>query len=727
MQCPPVFDSEPQRLAALAEYELDEGRELPSLEPIMSMATKIFGVPVSAVNIVGNDHVFFAASTGIGEADMRRDVSFCAHAMAQEDVMVVPDAVRDERFHDNPLVRGDSGIRFYAGVPLVSPKGWPLGALCIIDHQPRGGLSDHDKDAMRELARIVSDKLELRRMERASQRGTSRFEALAEHSPSAIVSFGADCRIVAWNSAATRMFGYQSAELVGQSIEMLMPEHQRAAFRLRIAGAAALGAVRCDAPIEITGLRKNGSEFPVELAASLWDDHGQIRFGAIAQDISERLRQQEELTRLANFDTLTGLANRGIYHRSIHDSIVAGRRSAALILDLDGFKDINDTLGYSVGDRILCEIGRRLHGVVGLGDVVARIGGDEFALHVLDEDTVEAVQKVADAAIQEIRRPIDIDRHDLYIAASCGFALAPQHAEEAIELVGNADLALFSAKANKRGHALVFDPKLRSAASSRRLYDSELHRAVDHGELLLHYQPQVRIGDGALAGAEALIRWQHPQRGLLMSGDFLDVLAEGPLAVAVGDWILETACAQAALWRNACLGGFRMGVNLFEAQFRAGDLPEKVMGALSRHKLPPNALELEITENIALDNEEVVLSPLRELRDIGVGIAFDDFGTGYASLSLLKHYPLTRLKIDRSFVQQIAESRQDEAVVRAVVDIARDFGLQVIAEGVEMQAQRDKLHQYGCEEAQGYLFGRPGPADALSPERWRCEPNQARF
>jgi EAL domain-containing protein (putative c-di-GMP-specific phosphodiesterase class I) len=195
----------------------------------------------------------------------------------------------------------------------------------------------------------------------------------------------------------------------------------------------------------------------------------------------------------------------------------------------------------------------------------------------------------------------------------------------------------------------------------------------------------------------------------------------------VGDWILETACAQAALWRNACLGGFRMGVNLFEAQFRAGDLPEKVMGALSRHKLPPNALELEITENIALDNEEVVLSPLRELRDIGVGIAFDDFGTGYASLSLLKHYPLTRLKIDRSFVQQIAESRQDEAVVRAVVDIARDFGLQVIAEGVEMQAQRDKLYQYGCEEAQGYLFGRPGPADALSPERWRCEPNQARF
>lgn len=716
MRCPPVFDSEPQRLAALAEYEFDEGEELPSLAPIVSMATKIFNVPVSAVNLVGNDHVFFAASTGISGADMRRDVSFCAHAIAQEDVMVVPDALHDERFHDNPLVQRTSGIRFYAGVPLVSPKGWPLGALCVIDHQPRGGLSDADKSALRELARIVADKMELRRMDRALHKGTSRFDALAEHSPSAIVSFGVDCRIVAWNAAATRMFGYQSAELLGQSIEMLMPEHQRAAFRLRVACAVAHRDAPCETPIEIIGLRKNGSEFPVELAASLWEDHGQIRFGAIAQDISERLRHQEELTRLADFDTLTSLANRGLYLRSIHDSVVAGRKSAVLVLDLDSFKDINDTLGYSVGDRILCEIGRRLRGVVKPGDVVARIGGDEFALHLLDVDTVEAAQRVADEAIREIKRPMDIDRHDLHVAVSCGIALAPQHAEEATELIGNADLALFNAKANMRGHALVFKPKLRSAASSRRQYGSELYRAVDNGELLLHYQPQVCIEDGSIVGAEALIRWQHPRRGLLTPGEFLSVLAGGPLAVTVGDWILDAACAQATRWRNAGMDDFRMGVNLFEAQFRAGDLTGKVMGALARHQLPPQALELEITENIALDNEEAVLPSLRKLRDIGVGIAFDDFGTGYASLSLLKHYPLTRIKIDRSFVQQLAESRQDEAVVRAILDIARNFDLEVIAEGVETQEQRDILRQYGCMEAQGYLFGRPESADSFTSQ-----------
>ncbi|WP_406625641.1 putative bifunctional diguanylate cyclase/phosphodiesterase [Acidovorax sp. SDU_ACID1] len=716
MQCPPVLESEPLRLAALAEYEFDEGKELPSLEPIVTMATRIFSVPVAAVNLVGNDHVFFAASKGIGDTDMRRDLSFCAHAIAQDDVMVVPDALLDERFHDNPLVQGAFGIRFYAGVPLVSPKGWPLGALCVIDHQPREGLSDSDKTALRELARIVCDKLELRRIGMAGHKGTSRFDALAEHSPSAIVSFGADCRIIAWNEAATKMFGYQPAELMGRSIEMLMPAHQRAAFRLRIAAAVALLGEQSDAPIEVTGMRKNGSEFPVELAASLWVDNDQIRFGAIVQDISERLKQQEELTRLANFDMLTGLANRGLYQRSIEDSISTGRPSAALMLDLDGFKDINDTLGHAVGDRILCEVGHRLRSLAKTEDVVARIGGDEFAIHLCNINAVEKAQRIADEAIAVIKRPIEVDGHNLHIAVSCGIALIPQHASEATELIANADLALFHAKANKKGHALVFEPELRSAASSRRLYDSELHHAVENGELVLYYQPQVCIEDGALVGAEALIRWQHPSRGLLPPREFIPVLENGPLAAIVGDWILDKACAQAALWRSAGLQKFRVGVNLFGAQFRAGDLYNKVLEALTRHALPAHALELEITENIALDNETIVLPPLRALHEIGVGIAFDDFGTGYASLSLLKHYPLTRIKIDRAFVQQIVESKQDDAVVRAILDIARNFNLEVIAEGVETQAQRDRLYHHGCKEAQGYLFGHPKPAELFTAQ-----------
>ncbi|WP_316157545.1 EAL domain-containing protein [Cupriavidus sp. BIC8F] len=227
---------------------------------------------------------------------------------------------------------------------------------------------------------------------------------------------------------------------------------------------------------------------------------------------------------------------------------------------------------------------------------------------------------------------------------------------------------------------------------------------------MLFYQPQVRLANGSLTGAEALIRWLHPQHGLLSPAAFLPALEEGALAVSAGSWILDEACAQAALWRRSGAKDFRIGVNLFGAQLRADDLDSQVISALERHGLPPQALELEITENIVLDGNELALESLQRLRDHGVGIAFDDFGTGYASLSLLKRFPLTRIKIDRSFVQQIQESDRDAAIVRALLDMARSFGMETIAEGVETEEQRDTLHRLGCEEGQGYLFGRPLPA-----------------
>ena len=715
MKCPPVLQSEPQRLAALAEYEFIDSLPLPSLEPIPVLATRLFGTTMAAINMVGSEQVFFAASAGIGDADMRRDVSFCAHAMTQDDVMVVPDARHDERFHDNPLVTGDLGIRFYAGVPLLSPGGLPLGALCIIDHQPQDGLSDKDKLALRELGRIASDKLELRRLEVAGHQGVPRFETLAEHSPAAIVSFDADFRVHAWNAAASAMFGYEAEELVGQSIERLIPRLQRAAFRRRVAELlVAKRPVQLSMPIAVTGMRKNGTEFPAELAASCWGDGGQFRVGAIIQDVSERLQQQEKLNRLANFDTLTGIANRSHYYRAIEHNLAAGLPCAALVFDLDGFKDVNNTLGHAIGDRILREVGARLRSVVGPQDMVARIGGDEFAIHLFGAGDALHAQQLGEKAIAAIHRPLTIDGHDIGVGVSCGVALAPLHANEVIELIGNADLALFHVKGANRGHAFVFVPALREEASTRSFYDSELHRAVEHKELSLFYQPQFRLDDGQLVGAEALIRWRHPQRGLLSPAAFLPVLEGGVLAATVGDWILETACAQTAQWRRRGIGGFRMGINLFSAQFRVGDLAGKVIDALARHGLPPQAIELELTENIALGNEEFVLPSLRKLRDIGVGIAFDDFGTGYASLNSLKLYPLTRIKIDRSFVQQVVESRQDAAVVRAILDMAHNFDLEVIAEGIETEAQCECLRKYGCEEAQGFLFGRPEPPEVFA-------------
>lgn len=602
MKCPPILPTEDERLKALSEYGLAEERPLPSLESVVRIAARMFGMPVAAVNMIGSDHVFFAASHGIGEVDMSRDVSFCAHAITQSGVMVVPDAMMDERFHDNPLVTGAAGLRFYAGAPLLSQNGLALGALCVIDNKPHQDFSPEDQSRLRELANMATDRLELRRVE-------------------------------------------ASAERISRSDDQ--PD-----------GATYLG-------------------------------------------------EAKELYRLANFDILTGLANRGRFFRLVEEALARPIDLAVIMIDLDGFKDVNDTLGHAIGDHILQEIALRLEGYVADAGAAARIGGDEFALLLNGVTDPKQALMFSNAVNDAIAKPIIIDGQEIRIAASCGVALAPLHTSNPVELLGNADLALFRAKTTGRGRSLVFEPCLRMEAAARRLYGMEIHRAVKEGEFLLVYQPQVRLSDGALTGAEALIRWLHPVRGLLTPAAFLPALERGPLAATVGSWVLDEACAQAALWRRSGMSSFRMGVNLFGAQFRGGDFAAEVIETLEKHGLPPNALELEITENIVLDHDDVALEKLRDLRAFGVGIAFDDFGTGYASLSLLKRYPLTRIKIDRSFVDGMLVSKKDASVVQAILDMARAFDLETIAEGIEREPERESLLSQGCTEGQGYLIGKP--------------------
>ncbi len=624
MKCPPPLPSETERLRALSEYGLDARRALPSLDPVVRIASRMFNMPVSAINMIGSDHVFFAASTGFEETDMRRDVSFCAHAVLQDDVMVVPDARLDERFHDNPLVCGAASIRFYAGVPLNSPEGHPLGALCVIDTEPHTDFSEEDKDRLRELARMASDRLELRRVE-------------------------------------------VNAERARTISDLASGERQ-----------THLAAPRA------------GAEHPAPM------------------------RHDEDARKFTGFDPLTGLANRGVFYRRVEEVLARPCPAAILMLDLDGFKDINDTLGHAIGDAILRELAARLEGTADPCDTVARLGSDEFAILQQDVGDLAQATEFAQLALARIAEPLHIGGQELRLTASCGVAIAPLHAHEALELVGNADLALVKAKAVGRGRVSVFAPNLRLEAVARRLYGMELHRAVAKGEFLLFYQPQINLATGALTGAEALLRWRHPQLGLLAPAAFLPSLEGGPLAATVGSWVLNEACSQAAFWRRSGLHDFRIAVNLFGAQFREGDLAAEVAQTLARHGLPPEALELEITENIVLNHDAAVLEMLQRLRAQGVGISFDDFGTGYASLSLLKTHPITRIKIDRSFVSGMLDSNRDATVIRAIVDVARSFDLNTIAEGIETDAQREWLLAEHCEEGQGYLFGRPLPAQQFA-------------
>lgn len=713
MKCPPAITDEPQRLDTLADYGLASDRPLPTLDPVVQIARRMFGMPVAAINMIGSDHVFFAASAGFDgkEVDMRRDVSFCAHAITQRAVMLVPDATRDERFHDNPLVAGTAGVRFYAGVPLVSPDGHALGALCVLDTVPHTDFSAADCERLRELAAMAADRLELRRVELSTERARRPLDEGARNSPTAVIWFDQNRDIIAWNDAAADMYGFAPGEGAGRSFDTLLLPEERAQVRQLIERAAAGGSVDgLEMPALLHGVRKDGTQFVLGLSLFCWREGARLTFSVHVQDLTARQLSNDELLRLAGTDALTALPNRMRFYRRVEALFKRMQPAAAVMIDLDGFKDVNDTLGHEVGDGILREVARRLEGRTGPADMAARIGGDEFALLLSGPVTVEQALAAAQAVIEAVAQPVQIDGQELRVTASCGVAIAPLHAQEGLELIGNADLALSQAKRMGRGQAFAFVQALRMAAQARRLYNIELQRAVADSQFLLYYQPQIRFADGAMVGAEALLRWWHPQRGLLSPAAFLPALEGGPLAARVGAWVLDEACAQAALWRRSGATHFRIGVNLFSAQFRVDDLAAEVLAALDRHGLPPEALELEVTENIVLDHDERVLATLQQLRAHGVGIAFDDFGTGYASLSLLKRYPLTRIKIDRSFVRGLLESERDASVVRAILDMARSFNLETVAEGVETARQRVRLEHLGCVEGQGYLFSRPLPA-----------------
>lgn len=717
MRCPDIIENEADRLVALGEYGLNRNVSLPSLDPIVEIAVRLFQVPTSAVNMIGSDHVFFAASHGVIECDMRREVSFCAHVITRDEVLVVEDARLDPRFHDNPLVL-DGIIRFYAGVPLLAPSGHALGALCIVDSEPHAAFSTEDRARLCDLARLAVDKLELRRLERSAELGASRFEASALTSSNAVICFDAHARISAWNDAAEKMFEYSTAEVLGQPVDILIVETERHMVGAGISRGLA-GEALSDLPTQLIGRRRDGTEIPIEFNWSRWHEADQVHFGAIVRDITDQCREKERLYTLANYDVLTGLPNRNLLNQGAAAALERGT-AALVIIDLDGFKDANDTLGHSVGDVILQIVANRLRDAIVQPNLVARIGGDEFALLLLDCCNPLTLLALTQGVIDAIAEPIIIDGHEIRISASCGLALAPDHGDTVDAFMGSADLALFKAKTGGWGRSCLFTPALRAEAVARRLYDAELHSAVERGEFELFYQPQIRLSDGALTGAEALIRWHHPVRGLLSPSAFLPAVEAGALAASIGTWVLNTACEQAVRWRHMH-PEFRISVNLFAAQFRANSLPSTVASILQHTGLPPAALELEITENIVLDQEDMVLHQLQAVCGMGVDLSFDDFGTGYASLNLLKAYPVSFIKIDKSFIQAIHLSGQDRAIVRSLLDLAHQLGLQVIAEGIEEEVQRDFLQEHGCEKGQGYLFGKPVPAQLFWETLWPRE------
>ncbi|WP_265519764.1 putative bifunctional diguanylate cyclase/phosphodiesterase [Nitratireductor luteus] len=677
---------------------------------LVGLTSRLFNVPIVLVSLLDRDRQFFKANVGFDVCGTSREVSFCAHAIVCDDILFIPDAIKDSRFSSNPLVLGPPFIRFYAGRPLATRTGEKIGTICLIGTKPRKVFTAEDRKNLTDLSVLVMDRMEVRRLEYVRTISQARFENIAATSPDAIVCSNAGAKITFWNRSAERLFGYTADEAIDQSSEIIVPDSCRAIYNSKLDHLRKGEQMElADRTIELSGRRKDGSEFPAEFSLSTWQEGNTTSFGAIVRDITERRQSEERLFRLASIDALTDLPNRPAWRECLDKTMAAEKPVTVLLLNLDGFKTVNDTLGHSAGDSILRDVAARLTAVCGMAITIARLGGDEFAALLPGNDERQA-KAVAGLLVSAISEPYDFAGQRCEVGASIGLALGPQHGARPEELLGAADLALYRAKAAGRGRHELFEPELRQVAVARREFERELRLAFENGEFELFYQPQVSTVDRRLMGAEALMRWNHPQRGLLSPVSFMGVLSQKPSAAAVGEWVLRTSCRQAAEWR-AVVPDFRMSVNLFEAQFRSGRLLTSVREVLEESGLPPAALELEIVENILLQNDSTTSQLLQDLRALGVGLAFDDYGTGFASLSLLKRYPVTRLKIDRSFVGDVNTNLKDAAVVNAVLYLARSFGMDVIAEGVETEAQLDFLKQHNCAEAQGYLFGKPLPAN----------------
>ncbi len=449
--------------------------------------------------------------------------------------------------------------------------------------------------------------------------------------------------------------------------------------------------------------------------------HSLIGLGMIAALLEDEREAAsiaaDQVEHLAYHDAMTGLPNRPLFMDRLIIALAQANRAnqklAVLFLDLDRFKNINDSLGHTVGDTLLKSAAERVRRCVREGDTVARFGGDEFTLLIPRIEKVEDAAKIANKIIETLKIPFQVGGLDLFITTSIGVAIFPPDGSDPETLVRNADTAMYRAKDQGRDNYQLYAPDMNAQAAERLGLENELRRAVRQNEMLLHYQPILDAASGAVVGLEALIRWQHPERGLLPPAHFISIAEVSGLIVPIGEWVIRTACRQVRQWQKKLDFPFTIAVNLSARQFQHADLVSQIRSAVIDTGIDPSSLEVEITESSAMQNAENTLFKLRELKSLGIRIAMDDFGTGYSSLNYLKQFPIDTLKLDQSFVKDVMTDARDAAIVGAVISMSHRLGLKVVGEGVETPAQHEYLRREGCDFVQGYLFSHPKPPDEI--------------
>jgi diguanylate cyclase (GGDEF)-like protein/PAS domain S-box-containing protein len=523
----------------------------------------------------------------------------------------------------------------------------------------------------------------------------------------------ADQPVVYVNPAFERITGYAEAEILGRNCRFLQGTDNAQPGIAHIRDAVRAGRA---AHTVLRNYRKDGSLFwnDLHIAPVLTDDGQVTHYVGVLNDITDTRRYQEQLEHQATHDALTGLPNRGLLMDRLHQAILHARRYESTVtvvfVNLDRFKNVNDALGHDAGDRLLQAAARRLQACVRATDTVARLGSDEFILVLAHQVAKEAIPVELQRVLDTVSSPLELDGKELYVTASLGASIYPQDGQEAETLLQHADTAMGRAKKLGRNTFQCYDAEMNHRLNERLALLASLRHALARDEFVLHYQPRLVLATGQIVGVEALIRWQHPELGLVPPNDFIPLAEESGLIEPIGAWVLETACQQARAWIDAGLPPMHMAVNISARQFRRRDLAQLVRTVLQETGLPAALLELELTESLLMEMEEAELS-VRALKALGVQVAIDDFGTGYSSLSYLRRFHVDRLKIDRSFVREMATRPDDAAIAKTIIALGHTLKMKVVAEGVETAEQASLLHAERCDEVQGFYYSRPVPAE----------------
>ena len=570
------------------------------------------------------------------------------------------------------------------------------------------------KNAQGEMTNFVAFKREITK-EKAAEKEARLASAVFETATEAVMVTDTRHRIIKVNKAFTNITGFSEEEALGQTPAILKSGHHDKSYYIAMFQEL---DTKDHWSGEIWNRRKNGEAYPEWLAISaMRDDQGELEgYVSLFSDITKRKQNEARILHQANFDSLTGLANRSLFADRLSRSLELAKKShtnmALLFVGLDNFKAVNETLGHSVGDQLLQEVARRLSANLTKSDTVARLGSDEFAVILSEKDNLRRAEDLADTLLTAISEPYSANGQEAFITASIGVSVYPQDGDNTEDLLRKADIAMYRAKENGRNVAQFFTLEMDIEAQQRRGLEQMLRRALANNEFSLNFQPIVDQ-HGSVISAEALIRWPHPEKGIISPAQFIPLAEEKGLIIPIGEWVLHEALKTAASWQTLSDNPPSVSVNLSSVQLKRQNIPALIKRLLCKTGLPAEKLTLEITESLLMSDDAETLEQLERLRDMDINISIDDFGTGYSSLSYLKKFPISHLKIDRSFVQELPENDEDAALVKAIIAMSQSLNLRVIAEGVETQAQSDFLAALNCQYIQGYLNSKPLTEEAF--------------